>query len=77
VRDGAGGMGTIIYQADLYTAANARDQLVEDELDMRATAGNYLTVEFLAGTASDYQSISAQGDYVPPGTPYGATLSGE
>ncbi len=71
VRDGQPGIGAIIFQADLYTAANNRDVVSLPEVDLRATAGNVLTVEFLAGTPSDFQEVSAQGDLILLGTPYG------
>lgn len=71
VRDGASGVGTIIFRADLAMAANARDGLILTDMDLRASAGAALTVEFLAGTASDFQAVNAQGDYVAPGTPFG------
>jgi hypothetical protein len=64
-------MGTIIFEADLYTAANSWGFLEFSEIDLRATAGNVLTVEFIAGTPGDVQEINAGGDYVAPGTFYG------
>jgi hypothetical protein len=77
VRDGATGVGTIIFHSTLNLPGSGIDILDRTGIDLRATAGNALTIEFLAGTASDFQSVNAQGDYVPPGTPYGATLTGE
>jgi hypothetical protein len=77
VRDGATGVGTIIFRSTLALAGGGIDVLERTSIDLRTTPGNLLTVEFLAGTASDFQSVNAQGDYVPPGTPYGATLTGE
>jgi hypothetical protein len=77
VRDGLTGVGTIIFQSTLNLPGSGIDILDRTGIDLRATAGNVLTIEFLAGTASDFQSINAQGDYAPPGTPYGATLTGE
>jgi len=77
VRDGATGVGAIIFEATLSIPVNSRDLINRTDLDLRATVGNLLTIEFLAGTTADFQSINAQGDYVPPGTPYGATALGE
>ncbi len=74
VRDGATGVGTIIFEADLSTPSNNRDFLSFTEVDLRATAGNVMTIEFLSGTASDFQAVNAQGDYVAPGTPYNAAF---
>ena len=71
VRDGGAGVGTIIFEADLFTQANGRDFLDFNEIDLRATVGNVLTVEFIAGTPGDVQQIDAKGDFVPPGIPYG------
>ncbi len=77
VRDGISGVGTILFEATLSIPANSRDLVNRTDLDLRATAGNVLTVEFLAGTAGDFQAINAQGDYIPPGIPYGATALDE
>jgi hypothetical protein len=77
VRDGATGVGTVIFHSTLSLPGGGIDVLNRTDIDLRATAGNSLTIEFLAGTASDFQSVNAQGDYAPPGTPYGATLTGE
>lgn len=74
VRDGATGVGAIMFEATLAIPVNSRDLVNRTDLDLRATVGNVLTVEFLAGTAGDFQAINAQGDYIPPGIPYGATL---
>jgi hypothetical protein len=71
VRDGPTGLGTVIFEADLYTAANSWDFLDFNEIDLRASVGNVLTVEFLAGVPGNVQEINAHGDYVAPGTFYG------
>jgi hypothetical protein len=71
VRDGPTGTGAVIFEADLYTAANSWDFLDFNEVDLRASVGNVLTVEFVAGTPGDVQEINAGGDYVAPGTLYG------
>jgi hypothetical protein len=77
VRDGATGVGTIMFEGTLSIPLNSRDLINRTDLDIRATVGNVLTVEFLAGTAGDFQAINAQGDYIPPGIPYGATAFSE
>lgn len=71
VRDGPANGGTIIFDADLSTAANGWDFLDYNLIDLRATPGRVLTVEFVTGTPGDVQEINAEGDYVPPGTLYG------
>ena len=71
VRDGPANGGTIIFEADLSTAANSWDFLDYNGIDLRATAGRVLTVEFVAGTPGDFQEVNAEGDYVAPGTLYG------
>ncbi len=62
-----------MFEATISIPANSRDLVNRTNLDIRATAGNVLTVEFLAGTSGDFQAINARGDYIPPGLPYGAT----
>jgi len=71
VRDGASGVGTIIFSADLSVAANGMAALPPTPVDLRASPGNALTVEFVngAGTAED---VNAQGDIIPQGWPYNA-----
>jgi hypothetical protein len=77
VRDGASGTGTVMFEGTLSISVNSRDLINRTDLDIRATVGNVLTIEFLAGTAGDFQAINAQGDYIPPGIPYGATSLSE
>jgi hypothetical protein len=77
VRDGPTGTGAIKFEATMSIPANSRDLINRTDLDIRATVGNVLTIEFLAGTSGDFQSINAQGDYIPPGIPYGATSLSE
>lgn len=72
VRDGATGSGTIIWQVDLNEASSS---VVASDLDLRASVGNALTIEFTAGVAGDTQCVNAQGDYVPIGWPYGRISS--
>jgi hypothetical protein len=64
-------MGRIIFAADLYTAANSADFLDLSEIDLRASVGRVLTVEFVAGIPGNVQEINAEGDFVAPGTFYG------
>jgi hypothetical protein len=71
VRDGATGAGTIIWQQDLSVPANGSDSVNVTGLDLRATPGNGLTVEFVSGVASDREDVNAQGDFVPQGYPIG------
>ena len=72
IRDGASGTGTIIWQADLSVGANGlSDQLSLTGLDIRASLGNALTVEFVNGVGSDREDVNAQGDFVPQGYPLG------
>lgn len=71
VRDGASGAGAIIWTADLSIPANGGQVYNEWQLDLRATPGNALTVEFVNGVANDQESVNAQGDYVPSGWPLG------
>ncbi len=69
VRDGPSGTGAIIWQEDLSIAANGSDQIALSGLDLRSSPGNGLTVEFVAGVASDREDVNAQGDIVPQGYP--------
>lgn len=69
VRDGPTGTGTIIWQADLAIAANGTSPLVISNLDLRASLGNALTVEFVSGVTGDREDVNAQGDFVPQGYP--------
>ncbi len=57
--------------ADLAVAANGTATLQLTNLDLRASPGNPLTVEFVSGVASDRENVSAQGDYVSTGWPWG------
>lgn len=72
IRDGATGAGTIIWTVDLSVATGGvSDEISLTDLDIRATPGNALTVEFTAGVGGDIESVNAQGDYVPVGYPLG------
>lgn len=69
VRDGPSGSGTIIWQSDLSVAANGTASIFMTNMDLRASPGNALTIEFVSGVASDRESVNAEGDYVPLGYP--------
>ena len=77
VRDGASGAGTILASWDLNSPANGGDRVNLDDLDIRSSPGNALTVEFTAGGgANTQQDVNAQGDLVVPGQSYGGNPSG-
>src|SRR5512146_2750681 len=61
VRDGATGVGAIIFSMDLNALANSNGLFQASNLDLRATAGNALTVEFVTGTGNA-EDVNAQGD---------------
>ena len=69
VRDGAAGSGTIIWQADLNVVISTSQFITINGLDLRATPGNALTVEFVSGSNSNRECINASGDMVPVGWP--------
>jgi hypothetical protein len=69
VRDGDTGTGTIIAQWDLSVAANGVGLLQLAGMDLRASPGNALTVEFVSGVTSNREDVNAQGDFVPQGYP--------
>lgn len=73
VRDGPSGTGTIIFTADLSISGTQTAELALSDLDLRASTGNALTVEFVSGSGITgvAQSVNAQGDYVPQGWPLG------
>lgn len=71
VRDGASGVGAIIWQTDIQVGIGQFAMVNLPDLDIRATPGNALTVEFVAGVASDREAVNAQGDFVPYGYPMG------
>ena len=71
VRDGASGVGAIIWSLDLAMPANDTQIVQITGLDLRASVGNGLTVEFVSGIASDQENVNAQGDFVPQGWPFG------
>jgi hypothetical protein len=73
VRDGPTGAGAILFQSTLEIPAGGRDLVNRTKIDLRASVGNVLTVEFLAGVAGDFEAVNALGDYIPPGLPYDAT----
>lgn len=69
VRDGPSGAGPILLQVDLSVPANGGDGIALTGLDLRASPGNGLTVEFVNGVNSDRETVNAQGDFVPQGYP--------
>jgi hypothetical protein len=69
VRDGASGTGTIIWQGDLIVAVNGGAIVQMSDLDLRASLGNALTVEFVNGVSSNRECVSAAGDFIPVGHP--------
>lgn len=71
VRDGASGVGDIIWSADLSVQADGFASIFASPLDLRASVGNSLTIEFAAGVASDREDVNAQGDLVSEGYPVG------
>ena len=71
VRDGPSGTGTIIWTQDLSVVANGTASMDLADMDLRASIGNALTVEFVNGVTGDRESVNAQGDYVPIGYPLG------
>jgi hypothetical protein len=71
VRDGASGVGAILWQTDIQVAIGQFAMVQITGLDIRATPGNALTVEFVAGIASNREAVNAQGDFVPYGYPMG------
>lgn len=72
VRDGASATGSIIWSATLAAAANSVASIVLNNLDLRSSIGSSLTVEFTAGGSTNVQqAVSASGDLVPVGYPYG------
>ncbi len=72
VRDGPTLTGPVIFSADLSIGTIGGAQIVQlTDLDIRATIGNTLTIEFVSGIGSDRENVNAQGDYVPIGYPLG------
>lgn len=72
VRDGATGVGTVLWSMDLSVGANAVSAILSlPDLDIRASVGNALTVEFVSGIGSDRENVNAQGDLIPVGWPLG------
>lgn len=69
VRDGPSGTGTIIWQTDLGKGVNGMGSMFLANMDLRASPGNALTIEFVNGLATVTESVNAEGDYVPLGYP--------
>ena len=68
VLDGA----TVIHSARLYVPTTGSVIYTLADVDLRASPGNNLTVNFAAGLAGCTQTVNAQGDFIPQGTPYKA-----
>ena len=73
VRDGPTGTGTIIFTADLSIVANGFAAIQMSPLDLRASPGNALTIEFVNGVTGNREDVNGQGDYIPQGTAYGVS----
>lgn len=71
VRDGNSGSGTIIWSAELSVVVNGGFTVPAGNIDLRASPGNNMTVEFVSGVTGDIETVNAQGDLVPNGYPYG------
>lgn len=70
IRDGASGSGTILRTGVVAAPANSGDAMIEESMDVRASPGNALTVEFTAaGVTASQESVSASGDIIPQGYP--------
>lgn len=68
VRDGQQGTGTILWSQTLAAPANGVASVFLDNLDIRASVGSSLSIEFgAAGIATTQQSVAGQGDMVPVG----------
>jgi len=67
IRDGGSGSGTIIWAANFAMVANGGGHVEADNIDIRASVGNALTIEFTSGVTSATESVNAQGDIVPKG----------
>lgn len=65
VRDGATGVGAILWQGQIQTATNNSAQVIvnfNDEDGIIGTAGNQMTVEFAAGPGtSNFERLNATG----------------
>lgn len=72
LRDGASGVGAILWTMDLTVAVGAIAVIALSGLDIRGTPGNALTLEWVSGVATDREAVNGQGDYVPQGYPIGA-----
>lgn len=72
VRDGASGVGTILMSGSLSVIANLGQSEFLLGIDLRATPGNALTIEFTGGGGANTQeSVWAEGDIIPVGLGYG------
>jgi hypothetical protein len=73
VLDGA----TVIWQMDVSAPANTTVTVNPGlPFDLRASAGNNLTVRFLAGGGTTaVEDVNAQGDFATVGSPFYGTVS--
>lgn len=70
IRDGPTGTGTIMQNFVLAGPQDGSSIVQLSGLDVRASLGNAITVEFVANNVTASQStVSAQGDLVPQGYP--------
>lgn len=63
VRDGATGVGAILWEDKLFApAAGSKDRVTLGGLNIVGTAGNAMTVEFVAGPgATNFEAVAATG----------------
>lgn len=64
IRDGATGVGTIIFKALVGVSGTAGDHqaiVVGPGLNIRGTAGNAMTIEFQSGAANVFEAVSLGG----------------
>lgn len=74
IRDGATGVGTIIWSETLQANSNSGHNLSASGLDIRASAANALTIECTSTVPAGCQAaVSMQGDYVPQGSNWYST----
>lgn len=77
IRNGASGVGSIVWNGVVQAAATGSVSLAATDLDIRSGAGNAITLESTGGGAGNSQlAISVQGDIVPEGYPGYAVPSG-
>lgn len=67
VLDGA----SVILTLDASIVANGAALVSLGPIDLRASPGNTLTVQWVSGVGGNYEDVNAQGDFVSTGYPYG------